>query len=190
MYPTFPVSPVPADLNRRVRWGGNTARYDSGAKQGLTPFTQPLYTYDLNFQNMNPSKRDLILTLINSVRGTVSPFWFPDPTDAVNSVMVVRSGITTGSVRVFDLNSFYIRPHTTDVATLFSSLSGFVSNGAEYSYNVTSGFVTVNTKAATDVWGARSLDTLLKKCSFTDDYGDSTRLFGIWNTGMRFEEIY
>lgn len=171
-------------------WGGNTARYDSGAKQGLTPFRQPLYKYDLGFTNINSTKQAQIISLINSVRGTVSPFWFPDPFDYVGSVLAVASGVTTGSVRLFDLNSFYIRPHTTDVATLFSSLSGYVSNGAEYSYNIDSGFITISTKAVIDVWGARSLDTLMKKCSFTQDYSESTRLWGIWNTRMTFEEQY
>ena len=187
-YPTFPVSPVPADLSRSNRWGGNVAKYDSGARQGLTPWQKPLYTYQLGFTNIGSTQRDLIVTLVNSVRGTIYPFWFPDPTDAVNSAMVVRSGITTGSVRVFDTNSFVVRPASLQVSTLFSALSGYVTNGVNYNYNMESGYVVLVTKASTDVWGVRSLTTLFKKCFFEEDYADQSRLWSIWNTGLRFEE--
>jgi hypothetical protein len=179
---------VPADLSRSQRWGGNVAKYDAGGRQGLTPWQKPLYTYQLGFTNVTSTKRDQIVSLVNSVKGTVYPFWFADPYDAVGSAMVVRSGITTGSVRVFDTNSFSIRPASLQVSTLFSALSGYVTNGTEFNYNMESGYVVLVTKSSTDVWGVRSLSTLFKKCFFDEDYTDQSRLWSIWNTGLVFEE--
>ena len=186
--PTFPVSPVPADLKREHKWGTNQVRYDSGARQGMTPYARPLYAYELDFQNMQPAKRDQVISIVNSCKGMTYPFWFADPYDYVNSALVVRSGISAGSVQVFDTNSFQIRPASLQVSTLHSALSGYVTNGTEFSYNMESGFITITTKASTDVWGVRSLYTLFKKCFFDRDYSDSSRLWGSWQSGIQFSE--
>lgn len=189
LYPIFPVSPVPANLNRDFNWNTNKVKYDSGARQGLTPFSRPLYRYQLGFQNILAAKRDQIVSLVNSVQGATGTFWFPDPYDYVNSVMVVRSGITNAAtVQVFDTNSFLLQPASLQVQTLASATSGFVTNGAEFSYNMESGWMTVNTKATADVWGARSLNVLFKKCSFEKDYSDASQLWGVWGAALTFEE--
>lgn len=189
LYPIFPVSPVPADMQRDMFWNTNVVKYDSGARQGLTPFAQPLYRYRLNFKNIMQTKREQLTGLVNSVQGTTGSFWFPDPNDYVNSCLVVRSGLTNAAtVQVFDTNSFTIRPASLQVQTLASATSGFVTNGAEFSYNMESGWMTVNTKATTDVWGVRSLTTLFKKCSFSQNYGDSSQLWQVYASGLQFEE--
>jgi hypothetical protein len=188
VYPIFPVSPVPADLSRAIRWGGNHARYDSGAAQGLTPYAKPLYDYGLGFRNINETKRDQIVSLTNSVKGKTFPFWFPDPYDYVNSNLVVESGIAAGSVFIYDLNSFQIRPASLQVQTLSSALSGYVTNGTEFNYHMESGYITLVTKASTDVWGVRSLFTLFKKCFFKRDYSDQSQLWNIWQSGLEFSE--
>jgi hypothetical protein len=147
-----------------------------------------MYQYQLSFKTMAPAKRDLLMSLVNSVKGTLKPFWFADPYDYVNSAETVGSGITTGSAFITDQFGYYIRPYSTQVATLFSSLSGYVSNGNEYSYNVDSGMISITTKNTSDIWGVRSLTILLHKCSFDRDYSDVSRLWEIWNANISFTE--
>lgn len=187
-YPIFPVSPVPADFGRTINWGGNSVKFDSGVRQANTAFVRPMYNYNMNFRNMPPEKRELILTLVQSVRGRIFPFWFPDPYDYVNSAQLVSSGVTVGSFNVVNEYGHSIRPSSTQVSTLYSTLSGYVSRNVHYTYNFNSAFITVISKNSTDVWAVKSLSGLFKKCSFDSNYSDTAVLWNIWNANINFTE--
>jgi hypothetical protein len=187
-YPTFPVSPLPADFSRTTRWGGTKVRFDSGARQANTAYVRPMYNYEVSFTNMPEGKRAQLLTLVQSVRGTIDPFWFPDPYDYVNSAQIVGTGITAGSANVVNEYGHLIRPTSVQVSTLYSTLSGYVSRDTHYTYNLNSAFITITTKNTGDTWAVQSLNGLFKKCSFDQDYADTAMLWQIWGTSIRFME--
>lgn len=187
-YPIFPVSPVPADFRRTINWGGSKVKFDSGARQSNTGFVRPMYSYDMGFKNMPPAKRDQLLTLVQSVRGTIDPFWFPDPYDSVNSAQTVGTGITAGSANILNQYGHLIRPTSVQVSTLYSTLSGYVTRGTHYTYNLNSAFITITTKNTGDTWAVQSLGGLFKKCSFDQDYSDTGVLWNIWGANIAFTE--
>lgn len=189
-YPIFPVSPLPADLDRTPSWNTDRVRYDSGARQGFSTYARPLWEYDVSFSNMNEVKEAVLVTFIHSVRGMTDPFLMKDPYDfRVNSVVAVRSGITNAATLfLYDTRSYQMRVDTFSIGSLFSSLSGYVRLGVEYGYEQDTGLFTVNTKAATDIWGVRSGE-FFRKCAFISDYRERSRLWNQFGATVKIEEI-
>jgi hypothetical protein len=189
-YPIFPVSPLPAGLTRQFHWKTDEALYDSGASTGMTTFQRPLYRYSIPFINYNEIKQGPLAAFFNVVKGKTLPFLMKDPYDyRVNSVMGVRSGYASGSgdLRLYDTNSYQVRADTTTIGSLFSSLSGWVTLGAEYSYSQDTGLLTVNTKAQNDVWGVRSMQ-YWRKVKFTNDYTESAVIWNIFGSQIDMRE--
>lgn len=189
-YPTFPFSPLPAEMQRDRQWGGNTNRFDSRARQAMTPYWRPFMDYEIPVRAMNEFKQQSMQAFVDTVMGTVLPFLMKDPYEyQVYSVMGVRSGLTNAAtLYLYDTRSWMFRADTTTIGSLFSSLSGYVRLGVEYGYSQDTGLLTVNTKAATDVWGVRSME-YFRKCAFKEDYSERLRLWNIFQTGFSIEEI-
>lgn len=188
---TWPFSYLPAAITRVFDWGVSPVQYDSGARQAMTHFSRPLYKYVVPFVNFNEVKQATLATFINSLKGATTPFLMKDPYDYyVGSAMAVRSGYISGqtSLSLFDTNSFFVRADTFSIGSLFSSLSGYVRLGQEYSYDQDTGMLTVNTKAVTDVWGARSM-TYFRKCAFDGSYQEQSRLWNIFAADISINEI-
>ncbi len=188
-YPIFPVSPLPAGQERTRFWKTDADQYDSGAAQAMTTFTRPLFRWAIPFTNMTEVKQGLLSTLVDSVKGTF-PFLLKDPYEfAVSSVLAVDSGVVNAAtLQIYDTRSFFVRADTTTVGSLFSSLSGYVRLGQEYSYEQDTGIFTVNTKAINDVWGVRSME-YFRKCMFDGDYSDTAVIWNIFNATMKIKEI-
>jgi hypothetical protein len=186
----FPISPLPANLDRTLFWSDNVNHFDSGARQAMTPYLRPLHRYEIPIQAMEETREATLVGFVNSMRGRVTPFLMKDPYDyRVNSVMGVRSGIThAATLQLFDVSSFLIRADTTTIGSLFSTLSGYVRLGVEYSYDQDTGLITVNTKTTTDVWGVRSAQYYLK-CAFEEQYRERARLWNIFATNLTVWEI-
>jgi hypothetical protein len=107
----------------------------------------------------------------------------------VNSVMGVRSGITNAATSfLFDTNSYMVRADTTTVGSMFSTLSGYIRNGFEYSYDQDTGLLTVNTKDITDVWGVRSMQ-YYKKVKFISDFKETSPLWNVFNATVQVKEM-
>jgi hypothetical protein len=177
---TFPLSPMPATMTRLANWNEDVNQYDSGQSQGFTNYAKPLYNYSINVALMTNIKASSLWTFFRDVtRGQVNPFLMKDPYDnAVNSVLAVASGVTqTTTLYLYDTNSYMVRADTTSISSLFSTLSGYQRLGIAYSYEQDTGILTVNTKAATDVWGVRSM-SYWKKCRLASPYSEKSI---IWN---------
>lgn len=185
----WPASPLPAGLQRIPYWQNDDVDFDSGAFQSRTTFLRPLYRYTIPFQNFNETKQALIIDFWNARRGKAQPFLMKDPYDyAVSSVLGVRSGIVVGSAQLFDTNSFFVRADTTTIGSLFSSLSGYVTLGSEFQYDQDTGVLTVNTKAATDVWGVRSME-YFRKVRFKSDYQETATIWNVFNAQLTMWEV-
>jgi hypothetical protein len=185
----FPLSPLPAETTRERDWGENTFNYDSGAFQGMTPYQKPLYMWDIPFKNINELKQGPLATFVDSLRGMVTPFLMKDPYDfRVNSVLSVRSGINTGTFYIYDANSFFVRPDTTYIGSMFSSLSGFVLLGTNYAIDQDTGVMSIITKSNTDAWGVRSLQ-YYRKCVFDSRYRERNVMWNQFQIGVRVREI-
>lgn len=186
----FPFSPLPADLTRTFDWAENETRYDSGEYQTDTNYVRPLIQYDVNVKLMTEVKQTALKSFVNSVKGRTQPFLMKDPYDfQINSTLAVQSGVISGSsLYIYDITGFMVRADTTTIGSLFSSLSGYVTLGTQFGYDQDTGILTVNTKAATDVWGVRSA-TYFRKAKFIASYAETSQLWNIFSTNMKITEL-
>lgn len=188
-YPIMPVSPLPAGIGRTRDWKTDGQRYDSGAWQAMTTYTRPLFQYQIPFQNINEVKLGLLTTLADSVQGTTLPFLMKDPYEyQVSSVLAVASGVSAGTLQLYDTRSFFIRADTTTVGSLFSALSGYVKLGTNYNYDQDTGILTIITKSNTDAWGVRSAE-YFRKVHFANNFQDQAVLWNIFNATIQIDEI-
>lgn len=189
-FPTFPYSPVPANIQRFKDWAENKTRYDSGEQQADTAYLRPLYQWQIDFKLYTEIHQAQLWSFWDTVKGMTLPFMFQDPYDnRVNSVLAVRSGITNAATSfLFDTNSYMVRADTTTIGSLFSSKSGFVLLGSHFGYERDTGILTVNTKAADDVWGVRSMQ-YFKKAKFSGPFKETSQLWNIFQTQLSLEEL-
>lgn len=187
--PIFPI-PMPGGAQRTFDFGENITLYDSGERQADTPYSRPLYRWNLPISVMNEIKQSSLETFMLGRKGMTKPFLVKDGYDfAVNSNVAVRSGITNAAtLYIFDTNSFMTRPDTTTVGSMFSSLSGYVRLGVEYALDQDSGILTVNTKAATDVWGVRSMQ-YYRKAAFSTQYIETSPIWNIFAVNLQIGEL-
>lgn len=186
---TMPYSPLPAAITRTWNWGENSVDYDSGESQGDTPFVKPLLVYNVPIKLFTEIKQSSLEAFQNGTQGMTRPFLMKDPYEyQVGSVLAVRSGIAAGTTFFYDTRSYMVRPDSTTVSTLFSALSGYVTNGVEYSADQDSGVLTVITKSNTDVWGVRSME-YFRKCKSTTQYSETLTLWNIFGTTLAIREL-
>lgn len=188
--PIFPFSPLPAGTDRMPDWNAEVQVYDSGDQQGLTPWLRPLYDYRLPLKNYTEIKHSSLWYFISVVaKQQTNPFLMRDPYDfAINSVLAVRSGISAGSLFLFDVNSFMVRADTTTVGSFFSSLSGYVKLGTNYNYDQDSGVINLTIKSNTDVWGARSV-FYFKKVRLMEPFRETSPLWNIFQGDLHLKEM-
>jgi hypothetical protein len=172
------------------KWNSNVLRYDSGARQGFTPFKKPLFEWNVPFKNIAETKQNTLSSFADDVRGPTDPFLIKDAYDyIVNSVVVVAAGATNGqSFQTFDAKSFSIRIDTLSIATITSAVSGFVTLGTEFSYDQDLGIITADTIDGADVWSVRSAE-YYRKVAFKNDYSDTSPIWNQFNVGLVIEEI-
>lgn len=184
----FPVT-LYGGLTRVKSWGANIVRYDSGMRQSDTAFLKPLYNWSFSIPYMNEFRQSSLWHFIDQQRGEVDPFLMKDSYDyQINSVLAVRSGLSTGTLYLYDTNSYMVRADTTTIGSLFSSLSGYVTLGTNYSYEQDTGILTLTTKASTDVWGVRSAQ-YFKKCAFAQPYQEQSPSWNIFGASIVIEEL-
>jgi hypothetical protein len=185
----MPMSPLPAQTTKERNWGEQTTHYDSGAFQGMTPYQKPLFMWDIPFKNVNEVKQSSLAAFVDALRGQSTPFLMKDPYDfRVNSVLAVNSGTNSGTFYIYDTNSYFVRPDTTFIGSMFSSLSGFVRLGTNYAIDQDTGVMSVISKGITDIWGVRSLQ-YYRKCVFDNSYRETSVLWNVFQIGVKVKEI-
>lgn len=187
----FPTSPLPAGLTREFDWNENDVKYDSGARQGLTPWLRPLIKYNIPYKNVNEFKQSAVQSFVNLQRTSVFPFLIKDPIDfRVNSVFVVSGDAVSepASISVFDLSSFFIRVDTVTIGSMTSNKSGFVTLGSEYDYDQDTGIMTVKSIDNDDSWHAESLQ-YYRKAKFVRNYRETVIISGQFQFNLVIEEI-
>ena len=186
----FPTSPLPAGLTRAPFWNESLNKYDSGARQGITPWLRPLTKYTIPFRNINEVKQSALYSFYNLQKGTVTPFLMKDPIDfRVNSVFVVSGDAVSepASLGMFDLSSFFIRVDTTTIGSMTSNKSGFVTLGNEYDYDQDTGNLTVKSIDNDDSWTAASLQ-YFRKCAFEQQYRETGIIWNQFSLNLVIEE--
>lgn len=185
----FPSSPLPGGIQRKKRWNGNDVMYDSGAGQGFTAWTQPLYEWNVPWRNINETKQNTLAYFADQMRGMVLRFLMKDPYDyQVGSVLVVAAGTTAGSYQTFDINSFHIRVDTTYIGSLTSTLSGFVTLGTDYDYDQDTGVLNITGKASADAWSLVATGEYFRKVHFKQDYSDTSPIWNQFQVNVMIEE--
>lgn len=184
----FPLSPLPGGLTRTKNWNENVTTYDSGVKQGDTNWVRPLFQWTVPVSLFTEIKQSSLWSFYDVTHGMTRPFLLKDAYDyQVTSVFLCGSGFTVGSFFTRDVNSYVVRCDTTTIGSLFSTLSGYVTLGHEFSYSQDSGVITVNTKASGDVWSVRSME-YFKKGSFSTPYAETSPMWNIFQTQFTIEE--
>jgi len=186
----FPSSPLPGGLQRKKQWNGNFVRYDSGAGQGFTAWTQPRYEWNIPWKNINETKQNTLASFADDMRGVVDSFLIKDPYDYQVGSVLVASGATNGStLQTFNIKSYHIRVDTTYIGSLTSTLSGFVTLGQEYSYDQDVGVITVNTMNGTDQWSIVATAQYFRKAHFKRDYSDTSPIWNQFQVNVVIEEL-
>lgn len=186
----FPTSPLPANMTREPFWNESTTKYDSGARQGISPYLRPLTKYTIPFRNINEVKQAALFSFYNLQKGMTTPFLMKDPIDfRVNSVFVTSGDVTEpASLGMFDLSSFFIRVDTTTIGSMTSNKSGFVTLGSEYDYDQDTGNLTVKSIDTDDFWRADSLQ-YFRKCAFERAYRETGIIWNQFSLNLVIEEI-
>jgi hypothetical protein len=190
--PIWPVSPLPAGMDRSPFWKLDENFYDSGAYQAMTTYLRPLYQYTIPFQNFTETKQATLIAFWNQQRRAGNqPFYMKDPYDyQVSSVIVANSGVlSAATLQIFDANSFFIRVDTATIGTFLSALSGSVTLGTQYQYNVDSGILTVTSKAINDVWTGVSMQ-YWRKLVFSNQYRETAVMWNLFSATVEMKEIY
>lgn len=188
--PTFPFSPLYAEMTRSKMWNDNNNVYDSGDQQGFSNWVRPLYKYTMPIKLYTEIKQSSLWSFWDSVKGQTLPFVMKDPYDNyVGSVMAANSGVVSASTLfLFDTNSFFIRADTTTISSLFSSLSGYVLIGSNFQYDRDTGLMTVTSKATNDIWGARSV-SYWKKAKFNAQFEEQEIMWNSFTTTLVIMEL-
>lgn len=192
MLPTFPYSPMPGGITRTPFWNENVQTYDSGADQGFSNYVKPFYRYTIPLSLYNEIKQAVVWPFFrDQTRGMLRPFYIKDPYDSFSApVTAVRSGLTNAaSVPLYDVNSYSIRVDTTTIGSLASVLSGFVTLGVEYGYNVDSNVLTVNTKAAGDVWTYPHTVSYFRKVRLAAPFVETAQIWNIFGSALTLNEV-
>jgi len=186
----FPTSPLPAGMTRVFDWNESTTKYDSGARQGMTPWLRPLNKYNIPFRNINEVKQSGLSSFFNLQKGMTTPFLMKDPIDfRVNSVLAVNTNQTNPvSTTLFDVTSFFMRVDTTTIGSMTSALSGFVVLGTDYDYDQDTGMLTVHSINAVDFWAVQSAQ-YFRKCAFEASYREVGIIWNQFSTTLVIEEI-
>lgn len=190
-YAVWPDSPQPAGQSMSPEWGEYGNEYDSGTYHAVVTRSRPLYkNWSIPWRNIPQAKRNTILGFVNSMKAGGTPFLVKHHADfRVNSVLAASAGYTSGtSFFLYDTNSFMIRADTTTIGSLFSSLSAYVTLGAEYSYDQDTGIITANTINASDVWGVRSAQ-YYRKVYIKRNYQESGIIFEQYTAQIELSEV-
>jgi hypothetical protein len=174
----FPSSPMPAGMERLKHWGEDVQEYDSGEMQGISPYAKPLYEWSLPFQNYTEIRQSSLWSFYDAVKGRTTPFLIKD---------AVNSGPTSGSLYLYDTNSYMVRADTTTIGSLFSALSGYVRLGTNYNYDQDNGIFTITTKANTDTWGVRSMQ-YFRKARFMTQMREASPIWNVFKTNLTIKE--
>jgi len=187
----FPSSPLPAGLEREFDWRENVTKYDSGARQGMTPLTQPLHKWSVPWKNINEVKQSVLSSFFNLQKGKTTPFLMKDPIEyETNSVLAVATNQLTNPVStgLFDVRSYFVRADTTTIGSFTSALSGFVVLGTDYDYDQDTGMLTVHSINSGDFWTVQSMQ-FFHKCAFESGYRESGIIWNQFALRLQIEEI-
>lgn len=186
--PIFPLNPLPGGLTRTKNWNESVTTYDSGVKQGDSNFVRPLFQWTIPVSLFTEIKQSSLWAFYDTTHGMQRPFLLKDAYDyRINSVFLCGTGFVSGSLYIHDVNSYMVRADTTTIGSLFSSMSGYVTLGSEFTYDQDTGIMVVNTKATNDVWSVRSAQ-YYKKGSFTAPYQEISPMWNVFQTAFTVEE--
>lgn len=191
VYPVYPNSPPPANYDREPRWATEESRYETGAAQFSTTYMRPLYDYRITYENAQDSRRKLLEDFWNQQKGHTLPFLFTDPKTEHHYVGSAVTGffVTSRAGRFYtDTNCWRVIPLSGSF-TLFTTLSGALTNGVHYAFSQDNGtfavFTTALNSSDTYMWGG----TYGKKCHFDRNFNPSARIWGNYGFRVEFFEV-
>lgn len=190
VYPVYPHSPPPANYDREPLWNSEGSMYETGAAQFSTTYFRPLYNYRLSYENAQDTRRKLIEDFWNGRRGGTLPFLFTDPKTEHHFVGSINTGffVTSRAGRFYDTNSWQVIPMSGSF-TLFTTLSGALTNGVHYAYSQDNGTFAIFTTALNSSDTYRWWGTFGRKCHFEKSFRPASRLWGNYNFTVEFYEV-
>lgn len=185
--PIFPSSPVWANLQRQPVWNESVQMYDSGKRQGSTPWHRPLYKYNINISNMPETKQSSLHAFWNDLKGRTMPFLFKDPYDYVaNGVAIDTTSMGVGSGFYFlNANSWAIIPDSGNILVTAGD-SGALSNGIDYVLSLDNGWCQI-VHAPTSSW-VGSFE-YFRKVAFDAQYGENSAIWNNFSGSLVIQEM-
>ena len=180
--PIFPSSPVWANLTREPIWSEEVYHYDSGLRQGASPWSQPLMRYTVNAQNFNELKQSSLFTFMNTLKMRSSAFLFKDPYDykANGVVQPTSTNMSSGDgFYLMEANSYRILPDSANFL-LRDPRSGNLVSTSHYVMSLDNGWVQALV-AVSSVWVC-SME-FFRKCAFETQYVELSRVWNNFNFG-------
>lgn len=184
----FPTSPVWADIQRTVNWAEEVYRYDSGVRQGSTPWERPLYKYDIVGRNFNEVKQESLHVFVNSHKGMVTPFLFKDPYDYHANGVTLASSSNMGAGSGFYLTNEYgwrVIPDSGNFL-IADGTSGNLTVDSHYVASLDNGWIEVQVSVAS-VW--TSSFEFFRKVAFAQQYRERSPIWNSFSTTLVLEEI-
>ena len=185
----FPNSPVWANIQRVPMWAEEVIWYDSGHRQGSTPWSRPLYKYNIDARNLNEISQASLHSFVNLQKNMVTPFLFKDPYDYATSASITQPTTTAmGNGSGFYLvqqNSWRVIPDSAFLAFADGN-SGALVAGSHYVASLDNGWIQAKV-AVSSVWTASF--QYFRKVAFEAEYAERSDIWNNFNTTLSIREL-
>ena len=186
--PIFPSSPVWADTTRAFNWSEEVFRYDSGVRQGSTPWSRPLYKYSINAKNYNEIKQSSLQSFYNGLFGRTSPFLIKDPYEfeAEAITQPTSTNMNSGDGFFFiNENGWRTIPDSADLY-MEDPRSGQLLPSSHFVMSQDNGFCALLV-AVSSIW--TSSFTYFRKAAFESPMQENSPSWNQFNTTLVIEEL-
>lgn len=183
----FPSSPVWAGIQRLPMWSEETTNYDSGVRQGSTPWVRPLYRYQIGATNYNEITQSSLHAFWNSTKGGTTPFLFKDPYDyqAGNITQPSSTNMNSGDGFFFiNENGWKTLPDSSNLY-LSDPASGQLLPSSHFVASLDNGFCTMLVAVSSVVVGSFEY---FRKVSFDSQMSEASRVWNNFSTNLVLQE--
>lgn len=184
----FPTSPIWANISREPMWSEEVFWYDSGVRQASTPWSRPLYRYNVRGQNYNEIKQSSLHSFWNTLFGRVTPFLIKDPYDHLAGAITQPTSTNQASGDGFffiNENGWRTIPDSADLY-LEDPASGQLISTSHFVMSQDNGFCSLLAPVSS-VWVASF--SYFRKAAFNAPMVESSPIWNSFNTNLVINEL-
>jgi hypothetical protein len=169
-------------------WSGEVHKYDSGLRQGSTPWVRPLYRYSVAAKNYSELKQSSLHLFWNTQKGMITPFLLKDPYDYTAEAVVQATSTNMDSGDGFffqEVNSYRM---IADSAALYMAdpASSQLLPDSHFVMSGDNGYVTVLVPVSS-VWTASF--EFFRKVAFDAQMAENSPIWNQFSTSLIIQEL-